>query len=153
MKEQLLSQIAPLLITFIIGVFTIIIKAVGDVLKAFLKEKKKEVIAKIGQTQYEANLTMAKSIWLIVEEHFRINKIVQNITTQKIEMFDKLLLEKIPYLKQEDIDHFRQAVAGEVNQYKSVLSIPEDSSCKDSVCAVPVDIAKEQTIAEFHNQG
>jgi nucleoside recognition membrane protein YjiH len=127
MKEQLLNQIVPLLITFIIGALTAIIKVAADVFKTYLEEKKKEVITKIGQTQYEANLTMAKNIWLIVEEHFRINKIVQNVTSKKIEMFDKLLLEKIPYLRQEDIDHFRQAVAGEVNQYKEILSTTEDA--------------------------
>ncbi|MDP4174150.1 MAG: hypothetical protein Q8933_09300 [Bacteroidota bacterium] len=122
MKEQLISQIIPLLITFIIGVFTVIIKAVGAALIKLIEAKRDEVIKKIGLTKYNEEKTIALDIWNIVDEHFRINQAIGDCIQLKIDMFNNLLKEKIPYLTDNDIEHLRQAIAGEVNKYKTILN-------------------------------
>lgn len=66
-------------------------------------------------------ITVAKSIWNIVDEHFRISKSVEEKLESKADMFDKLLLAKLPELSQEDVAELRQAIAGEINQGKSAV--------------------------------
>jgi hypothetical protein len=38
-------------------------------------------------------------------------------------MFDKLLISKIPGLTQDEINHFREAIAGEVNTQLSISQV------------------------------
>lgn len=41
-------------------------------------------------------------------------------------MFDTLLVKKFPYLTKEDLQYWRQSVAGEVNKNKEVSASIED---------------------------
>lgn len=132
MKEQLISQIVPILIACIVGILAVIIKAIGNAIIAFIKVKQEEVIKRIGQAKYAEEIGIAHDIWLIVEEHFRINKTIENVTSEKIILFDKLLLEKIPYLTQKDIDFLRQTIAGEFNGWKVNYPTTEGTTTAES---------------------
>lgn len=122
MKEQLISQIVPLLITFVIGVLVAIIKAVSDAVLVLIQTKKDEVVQKIVQGKHEQEVKTALEVWNIVDEHFRVNEVIGDKIQLKIEMFNELLLKQIPGLKQEDLDYLRQTIAGEVNKYKNTLT-------------------------------
>jgi hypothetical protein len=119
--EELLSQIIPILVTCIVGILAVVIKSVGDVAKEYLEAKKEEAIARIGKEEYERRITTALDIWGIVEEHFRLNDLVAHTIDDKANMFNDLLLERIPSLTQADLDYLRQTIAGQVNRGKEVV--------------------------------
>ena len=66
-------------------------------------------------------ITVAKQIWNMVDENFRISETVEEKLESKAEQFDKLLLSKFPELTQDDITEIRQAIAGEVNAGKAAV--------------------------------
>jgi predicted Holliday junction resolvase-like endonuclease len=122
----------PVIIKAVIIILGIMIAFVLKVVKAYFEVKEKEVIQKIGQDKYKSELKMAYDIWKIVEEHFRLKKILENVTTEKIKLFNELLLKKIPYLTQDDIDHLRQVIAGEMNEWKVNLPVSGEGTETDT---------------------
>ena len=66
-------------------------------------------------------ITVAKQIWNVVDENFRISETVEETLESKAEQFDKLLLAKFPELSEEDIAEIRQSIAGEVNAGKEAV--------------------------------
>lgn len=124
--NEFLNQIVPLLITCILGILAVMIKSVGDVVIKFLVAKKEEAIAKLGQTEYTRRISAAHDIWGIVDEHFRINDALQYTIDDKVNLFNKLLLQRIPDLEPEDLDYLRQTIAGQVNYGKEVLTAPKE---------------------------
>lgn len=119
--NELINQIVPLLVTCILGILAVVIKAVGDVTIKFLQAKKEEAIARLGQVEYEKRMATAQDIWGVVDEHFRVHDLINHTVNDKIDLFNKLLLERIPSLKQSDLDYLRQAIAGQINAGKGVL--------------------------------
>lgn len=123
MKELLIGQIAPIAATVIVSILVAIIKKIGDAIIELLITKKKEVELRLISTGHEKELNTAKEVWHIIEEKFRITENAESLLGSKADEFDKLLLSKIPGLTQYDLDYLRQAVAGEVNKYKSIETI------------------------------
>jgi hypothetical protein len=123
--NELINQIIPLLITCIVGVLAIVIKGLGDVAAKYFQAKREEVIAQIGQVEYKKRISTALDIWGIVDEHFRLNNLIDHTIQSKSELFNELLLERIPTLEQSDLDYLRQAIAGQINAGKEALKIPE----------------------------
>lgn len=119
--EEFLNQIIPILITAILGVLAVVIKSVGDVAIKYLSAKKEETIARLGLEEYHKRLATAHDIWGVVDEHFRIYDSVAYEIDDKINMFNKLLLQRIPQLDQADLDYLRQTIAGQINQGKDAL--------------------------------
>jgi len=66
-------------------------------------------------------ITVAKQVWNMIDENFRISTTIEEKLTSKIDEFNKALLTKFPELSQTDINNLRQAVAGEMNQGKAVV--------------------------------
>ena len=66
-------------------------------------------------------ITVAKQVWNMIDENFRISTTIAEKLTSKIDEFNKALLAKFPELSQDDIDNLRQAVAGEMNVGKAVV--------------------------------
>lgn len=66
-------------------------------------------------------ITVAKQIWNMVDENFRISETIEEKLESKAEQFDKMLLAKFPELSESDVAEIRQAIAGEVNQGKEVI--------------------------------
>ena len=123
---ELLNQIIPLLITCIIGVLAVVIKGIGDVAIKFILTKRDETIERIGQIEYEKRLATALDIWGIVEEHFRLNDLIEHTIDDKADYFNDLLLDRIPSLTQADLDYLRQTVAGQVNAGREALKAPQE---------------------------
>jgi len=127
MKEVLISQIAPIVATAIVAILVATIKTVGSAAVELFVTKKKEVELKIKASGHESDIQNAKEVWNIIEEKFRITENATQILGSKADMFDKLLLNKIPGLTQSNLDDLRQAIAGEINKGKAAL-VADDAS-------------------------
>ncbi|AGF56480.1 phage terminase Nu1 subunit (DNA packaging protein) [Clostridium saccharoperbutylacetonicum] len=66
-------------------------------------------------------ITVAKQIWDMVDENFRISQSIEEKVSSKIDTFNLALLKEFPELKQDDIDKLRQSVAGSVNAGKQAV--------------------------------
>lgn len=119
--EKIIEPILTALTLGIVGVILAIIKSVGDVTIQYIAKKKEMVEQKLKLDQHEEEIKTAKQIWNIVEEKYRITDNINDLAKSKADYFDKLLLEKIPYLTEEQVKELRQAIAGEVNKGKKQL--------------------------------
>ncbi|TGY43195.1 hypothetical protein [Clostridium perfringens] len=66
-------------------------------------------------------IDIAKQVWNIVEENFRITESVENKLSSKVDEFNKIMLDKFPELTISDISELRQSIAGEVNKGKEAV--------------------------------
>lgn len=119
--EKIIEPILTALTLGIVGVILAIIKSVGDVTIQYIAKKKEMVEQKLKLDQHEEEIKTAKQIWNIVEEKYRITDNIKDLAKSKADYFDKLLLEKIPYLTEDQVKMLRQAIAGEVNKGKKQL--------------------------------
>ncbi|WP_217301976.1 hypothetical protein [Clostridium sp. 001] len=78
----------------------------------YLKKKREALIKQLGADQYNEDYKMAQDIYYIVEQQF---KFIPQAGEQKKKKFDKLLVEKIPGISQEELDHFRETICGKIN--------------------------------------
>ena len=124
MVQQIINAIIPIAITAIVGVLGVVIKSVGESLVAFIAEKKNEVVTKIGVNTYNQNLAFAKSVWVLVDEYFRVNsnvtKTIDSATTKFVEEMKKLC----PQLTDDEIKQLQQIVAGQINQGRDAIVTP-----------------------------
>lgn len=123
---ELLNQIIPLLITCIIGVLAVVINGIGEVIKKFIMAKRDETIEKIGRIEYEKRLATAYDIWGIVDEHFRINDLIEHTIDDKTNLFNEMLLDRIPSLTQADLDYLRQTIAGQINSGRGAITTTQE---------------------------
>ncbi|WP_368489341.1 hypothetical protein [Clostridium sp. BJN0013] len=79
---------------------------------AYLKKKKESLVKQIEIDQYNKDYKIAQDIFYIAEQQF---KFIPAAGEQKRKEFDKLLVEKIPGISQEEIDHFRETICGKIN--------------------------------------
>ena len=129
--ETVINGVMPAVTAAFVGVIIVIIKNVGDALIKLAEVKAKELGQKYKLDKYLELINTAKDIWNIVEEKFRITENVEELVYSKADMFDKLLLKKVPALTQGQLDEIRQALAGEYNKGKSALS--EDDLKKENL--------------------
>ena len=122
MKEILINQVAPVAATAWAAILVAIIKSVGDVAIDVLKKKKEEIEQKIKASGHEEELNTAKEVWNIIEEKYRITENASQVLESKADEFDKLLLQRIPGLSQQNLSDLRQAIAGEVNKGKAAVT-------------------------------
>ena len=121
----------PAVTAAFVGVVIVIIKNVGDALINLAEVKAKELSQKYKLDKYSELINTAKDIWNIVEEKYRITENIEELVESKADMFDRLLLKKIPALTQEQLNKIRQALAGEFNKGKNALS--EDDIKKENI--------------------
>ena len=121
--EQIINGVMPAVTAAFVGMIIVIIKNVGDSLINLAEVKAKELGQKYKLDKYSELINTAKDIWNIVEEKYRITENVEELVESKAEMFDRLLLAKIPGLKANQIEEIRQALAGKYNKEKGSLSV------------------------------
>ncbi|MCX0399136.1 hypothetical protein [Clostridium perfringens] len=66
-------------------------------------------------------IDVAKQVWNIVEENFRITESLEKKLSSKADEFNKIMLDKFPELTISDISELRQSIAGEVNEGKEAV--------------------------------
>lgn len=124
--EQAITQIEGAVAVAVVAVLVAIIKSLGDVTVSYIKSKKglvekqkEKVVKETTAKERELLKALGKDVWNIVEEEFRTK--VSPIAESKAEMFDRLLLQKVPGLKENQLKEIRQALAGEVNKGKEAI--------------------------------
>lgn len=126
MKDVFSNQILPPILTAIglglTGVLVVVIKSVGDVAIQYIQSKKQVVEQTLQLDKHKEEIETEKAIWNIVEEKYRITDNISNLVSSKAALFDKMLLEKFPYLTAKEIADIRQALAGEFNKGKALLN-------------------------------
>lgn len=78
----------------------------------FLKARKDKLVQQLGIDKYYSQRQLAVDIYNRVEQEFK-GQI--GVSEEKLKAFDKYLLEKIPGISQEYIQHFREAITGDAN--------------------------------------
>lgn len=106
----------------VVGILVAIIKSVGDVAIEYIGKKKQVVEQRLQLDKHVEEIETAKTIWNIIEEKYRITDNIENLAKSKADAFDKLLLEKIPYLTKNQVKDLRLAIAGEINKGKQLLN-------------------------------
>ncbi|HII4514068.1 MAG: hypothetical protein E7J35_05480 [Veillonella sp.] len=119
--DKILEPVLGALALGIVTVFVAIIKSVGDITIQYIAKKKEMVEQKLKLDKHEEEIKTAQQVWNIVEEKYRITDNIKSLVKRKEDDFDKLLLEKIPYLTEEEVKMLRQSIAGEVNKGKKLL--------------------------------
>lgn len=112
MLNQIVSGVMPVIVQAIISILCVLVSIFVNVGISYLKSKKQQLIDAIGVQKYNAGYQIAKAIFFAVEQQFK-GQI--DVADEKRKMFDSLMIKKIPYLTQEEIDHFRESVVGEIN--------------------------------------
>jgi hypothetical protein len=124
MLQSIINQIVPVAITAIVGILIAIIKAVGDAAVDYINKKKEAVVTQTGIDQYNSKLILAKNIWNLVDEAFRITPTLTATIEAKQKMFEEEMLKVIPELTSDEIAQLRQVIAGEINKGKEVVVAP-----------------------------
>ncbi|AIY82964.1 hypothetical protein U729_2620 [Clostridium baratii str. Sullivan] len=148
--DKVLDPILGAVALGITGILVAIIKSVGDVIIEYIGKKKQVVEQRLQLDKHVEEIETAKQVWNIVEEKYRITDNITNLAKSKADMFDKLLLEKIPYLTEEEVKQLRQALAGEINKGKALLN--EDDLKKQAQDLVTKNATLEQENAELKNK-
>ncbi len=78
-------------------------------------------MARTSAATYDSNITIAREVRGIVDEHFRISAGLAKTFSAAADKFEEEILKIIPGLTKDEIDHLRQAVAGEVNAGKAAV--------------------------------
>ncbi len=141
MVQQIINGIAsgivPILIAALVAVLTVVIKGVGDAAVAYLSRKKDALIAKIGADTYDHDLAVARSIWGVVDEEFRITPTLGKTIANKQALFAEKIQKAIPGITDDEIEQLRQAIAGEVNKGRAALTAPATAGQPESGAVAP----------------
>lgn len=119
--KQIYEVAMPIIVTGIIGILIKIIAPVGDVAIKYFKEKIESSGVTKQLAQHQDELLTAKNIWNVIEEKYRLSEQVGDLLVSKADMFEEMLLKKIPYLSKEDIRSLNKAIAGEFNKGKQAI--------------------------------
>lgn len=112
MTNTLVNGVMNITVQAILSILGVVATYLITVAVSYFKKKREALIKQMGTDQYDATYSIAKSIYFAVEQIF---KFVPAAAEQKRKMFDSELIKRVPVLTQEELDHFREAIVGEVN--------------------------------------
>jgi hypothetical protein len=148
MLNTICTAIAPVLASAALVVLVALVKAFGEAGVKFIQAKKAAVVAKTGAAKYNNNLTVAREVWGIVDEHFRINATLTKTVDSAAAKFEEEILKVIPGLTKDEIEHLRQAVAGEINRGRAVLTSDADTAAGTTEPDAAAQAAAAQAAAD-----
>ena len=118
MINQIMEALSSALVAVLLALIPIFGKEGIKLIKAFVAAAQAKAVA----AKYNQELTVAKNVWGIVDETFRITPALEKTVENKIAMFETEILKKCPYLTADEIDHLRQAIAGQINAGKEAVT-------------------------------
>lgn len=148
--DKILEPILSAVSIGVVGVLVAIIKSVGDVAIEYIGKKKQVIEQRLQLDKHVEEVETAKQVWNIVEEKYRVTDNIKDLAKSKADSFDKILKEKIPYLKDEQIKQLRQAIAGEINKGKALLN--EDNLKQQAIELVNKNSALESENVALKNK-
>jgi hypothetical protein len=81
----------------------------------------KLIYSKLGAEKYNKLYNFALDAWRITDEYFRITPNVEKTVDSTFEKFKETLLHKAPGLTDQQINDFRLAIAGALNEGREAL--------------------------------
>lgn len=142
--DKIIDPILGALALGIVTVLVAVIKSVGNVAIEYIVKKKEVVEQKLKLDKHEDEIKTAKEVWNVIEEKYRITDNLTTLAKNKADEFDKLLLEKIPYLTKDEVNLLRQSIAGELNKGKKLLF-------EDNIKQQATELIKENTKLKDEN--
>ena len=133
MIQSIINALIPVIVTAVTGILVAIVKTVGDSVIELIQAKIKAVALKTGIDKYNADLVVAKNIWGIVDEYFKITPNVEKTIESAQVKFAEEIMKVMPSISAEEIEHLRQAIAGEINKAKDVVVAPVAEEVKPIV--------------------
>ena len=112
MTNTLLNGVLNIVVQAIFSVLGVIVAYLTAVAISYFKKKREALIKQMGADKYNSTYNIAKNVYFSVEQLF---KFIPAAGEQKRKMFDSELIKKIPTLTQEELNHFREAIVGEIN--------------------------------------
>lgn len=112
MLEQISNGVMTIIAQAILSIVGILTTAVMASVIQYLNKKKEELVTKMGVDNYNHIYNVAKTTFFAVEQNFPG---MSGMADQKRKMFDSMLLQKMPRLTQQELDHFREGIIGELN--------------------------------------
>ncbi|EPY2273962.1 hypothetical protein ACXAUS_002849 [Clostridium sporogenes] len=106
------NQITQIITDALTNILGVVIIYLSTVAVQYFKQKRQALIKQMKNEQYNMYYNIAKSVFYAIEQEYRS---MPKSGKEKAEKFNSMLMEKIPTLKQEDLDHFREAIVGEIN--------------------------------------
>ncbi|AGK98154.1 hypothetical protein [Clostridium pasteurianum] len=122
----------------ILAILKIVLDGLMDIGIQYIKAEKDKLIQQMGTDKYNAKRQLAVDIYNRVEQEFK-GKI--GVSEDKLKTFDKYIAEKIPGISQEDIQHFRESITGDVN-----------SKLLESGIIKPADVQKSAALQQAQAQ-
>jgi len=133
MTNQITSILYPILYTCLTALLAYLSREVIKIMPHIVNF----IIAKIGLTNYQKTKAIAWDIWNVVEEHFRISMLVGDMVEAKATLFTSLIKQKLPGITDDEIELFRQAIAGEFNKDKPVIEKELETPIQE-ITVVPI---------------
>lgn len=142
MTNTLLNGVLNIVVQAILSILGVIAAYLIAVATSYFKKKREALINQMGIDQYNATYNIAKSIYFSTEQLF---KFIPAAAEQKRKIFNSELIKKVPTLTQEELDHFREAVIGEVNSQikQSQILQPAEAYNPQKEIADPVQTNQE----------
>lgn len=112
MTNTLFSGVMNIATQAILSILGVVATYLITIAVSYVTKKREALIKQMGTEQYNTTYNIAKSIYFAVEQQF---KFIPAAGEQKRKAFDSALLVKIPGLTQGELDHFREAICGEIN--------------------------------------
>lgn len=145
MTNTLLNGVLNIVVQAILSILGVVATYLITVAVSYFKKKREALIKQMGIDKYNANYNIAKSVYFSVEQIF---KFIPAAAEQKRKMFNSELIKKVPTLTQEELDHFREAVVGEINSQikQSQILQPVDAYNPQKEIADPTQANQENNI-------
>jgi hypothetical protein len=124
MLNQILNVVEPIIVSAAVACLTALVGLIGNAAVKFISTKKVALEHQIGVDKYNADLQKAREVWGIGDEFFRTHPEMTKTIETAAAKFQDELLKVIPALTTDEIDHLRQAVAGEVNKGRAAVTAP-----------------------------
>lgn len=143
MTNTLFNGVMNIAVQAVLSILGVVATYLVAVVVSYVSKKREALIKQMGTEEYNTTYNIAKSIYYAVEQQF---KLIPAAGEQKRKEFDNLLLEKIPTLTQAELDHFREAICGEINSKVKAAKLLEKAPAIDTKTEIadPVEESKEE---------
>ena len=140
----MMNALQPVLINIGVALVTAILSVLGVFAINWIAKSKDYVISKIGQTNYDKAMIIAKGLYYLLEEQFAS---VEKSGVQKKAQMENYLLQLFPSLTQIELDSINKTVCEEVKAAAVAAGLTSTTTTK-TVFSNDEAVDKTTTIVE-----
>lgn len=140
----MLNALQPILTNIGVALITALLSVLGVFVINWIAKSKDYVISKIGQTNYDKAMIIAKGLYYLLEEQFAS---VEKSGVQKKAQMENYLLQLFPSLTQIELDSINKTVCEEVKAAAVAAGLTSTTTTK-TVFSNDEAVDKTTTIVE-----